>query len=79
MSADKMFEELGFRKLLDGETDILYVYDKRLMGDRILHHILFSRVSKIIFSYGDDTDKTCGIGMQELKAINKKCEELGWI
>lgn len=76
--ADKMFKELGFDKKLDTDTDILYRYKKRLMGDLCIHNILFSKISKLIFSYGIDIDQTCAIGMQELQAINKKVEELGW-
>lgn len=77
-NADKMFEKLEFRKVLDTDTDILYRYKKRLMGDLIIHNILFSKVSKIIFSYGTDIDQTCGIGIAELQAINEKVKELGW-
>ena len=77
--ADEMFEELEFEKKLDTDTDILYRYKKRLMGDICIHNILFSKVSKLIFSYSIDIDETCGIGMKELQAINEKCKELGWL
>lgn len=76
--ADEMFEELGFEKKLDTDTDVLYRYKKRLMGDIYIHNILFAKFSKLIFSYGIDIDQTCGIGIQELQAINKKVKELGW-
>ena len=74
--ADEIFEQLEFRKVLDTDTDILYRFRKRLMGDLIIHNILFAKVSKLIFSYGTDIDQTCGIGMPELQAINEKVKEL---
>lgn len=77
--ADDMLKELEFEKILDTDTDILYRYKKRLMGDMCIHNILFSKISKLVFSYGIDIDQTCAIGMQELKAINEKCKELGWL
>ena len=77
--ADELFEKLEFKKILDTETDTLYRFKKKLMGDLIIHNILFSKVSKIIFSYGIDIDQTCGIGIPELQAINEKVKELQWI
>ena len=68
--ADKMFEELGYVK----ESDFYY-HSKE---DAVKHkHIKFYKnqkefivESKLNFSYE--------ITMQELKAINKKVEELKW-
>ena len=76
--ADKMFEKLEFRKILDTDIDTLYRFKKRLMGDLIIHNILFTKVSKLIFSYGTDIDQTCAIGIEELQAINEKVKELHW-
>ena len=67
-----------FQKILDTDTDILYRFKKRLMGDLIIHNILFAKISKLIFSYGTDIDQTCAIGIPELQAINEKVKELGW-
>lgn len=77
--ADEMFEKLEFKKILDDDIEVVYKFDKRLMGDRCIQHIMFSRVSKIIFSYGIDVEQNCGIGLKELQAINEKCKELGWL
>ena len=70
--ADKMFEELGYYKDFDEMT---HEYRKKCDGD--LFEIDFwldeKEVSK---NYYRDAGY---ITMQELQAINKKCEELGWI
>lgn len=67
-TADKMFEELGF-ELYENKRRIEYFKDNR--------EIIFYKTKETFIS-------SCGIGcidinMQELKAINKKCEELGWL
>lgn len=72
MEADKMFEELG------------YVLTKERFAGEVVEH-RYQKASKIItfkikekyFIVVDLAED--GIDMQELKAINKKCEELGWI
>ena len=66
-TADEMFEELGFVKFED-EINIKY-----FCGG---HEIWFYKRIKEI-------ESCCGIGseyinLQELQAINKKVEELGW-
>lgn len=68
--ADKMFSKLDFNKY-EFDTYIDYLSRKNS------HGITFRKDTKQI-------DSHCGIGseyisMQELKAINKKCKELGWI
>ena len=65
--ADKMFEELGYIKDETGD-EIIYQLNN--------HEICFL-LNRKMFDCG------CGIvrdviNMQELKAINKKVEELGW-
>lgn len=75
--ADKMFEKLGYIK----ESEYYYHIPEReeSIGKFIpkLKHIRFLKNSKEVvcesllqFSYE--------VNMQELKAINKKVEELGW-
>ena len=70
MSADDMFEQLGYEKEYYRADDITYSlksednkYDK--------NYITFYFDSEIVY-----VDKS--ISMQELKAINKKVKELGW-
>ncbi len=64
-TADMMFEELGYKKFHENSTDVRYSTSSH----------------EIIAFYGavKTFDKnTYPINMQELQAINKKCEELGW-
>lgn len=63
-----MFSQIGFIKYED-TNNIKYFYGSR--------EIWFYKQMKQI-------ESCCGIGsefidMQELRAINKKCEELGWM
>lgn len=63
--ADKMFEKLGYGKFYENSTDIRYS----------------NECNEIIAFYGavkTFEKNTYPINMQELKAINKKAEELGW-
>lgn len=68
--ADKMFEELGYLKLNDLNNKIKTVY-RNNKGKHIQFNHLVKRVSF------EGTSRW--IDMLELKAINKKCEELEWI
>lgn len=69
--ADKMFEELGYGIV---NNNLILVYERQ-QEYSVKDYICFYLESKII-----ETQKFyCGITMQELQAINKKCEEMGWI
>lgn len=65
MNAEEMFEKLGYKKVPLNSSECLYYekYDE---------HFSFDLISKEI--------GVCDyyITMEELKAINKQCEELGW-
>lgn len=72
MSADEMFRELGYRKNLDNEYEVEYyigdiyiTFDKeeKTIQKRVEYELVF------LAKY---------ITMQELQAINKKVQELGW-
>lgn len=69
MNADKMFEELGYKKIV-----------RNYKSGRVYEYVT-DELSCIDFMCEDKSVKVWNIGMsmQELKAINKKCEELGWI
>jgi hypothetical protein len=68
--ADKMFEELGYKKTGTQVAIKIFCYTKATI--------------KINF-YSDKTISATDFGgfyilnMQELKAINQKCKELGWL
>lgn len=70
MSGDEMFEELGYEKLEKGNWSIGYFTNEDL--------ILFLKEKKLVALHKNGSDSPA-MPMQELKAINKKCEELGWI
>ena len=71
-NADKMFEELGYKKVIDSELEIVYQY-----GNTVCITIAFYKISKMVQSY-DEKNKSLGLTMPELKAINEKVKELGW-
>lgn len=76
--AKEMFEELGYRKtdLLKGKSvhyenkdyeTAISIFDNE--KGRYIH----------IYALGDTYQDSGFIGVEELKAINKYCEELGWL
>ena len=80
MSAREMFEELGYKFIR--ECEYYLFYEKALKEDAEYEndylHISFEKLDKaFIKTYGDDNSPEI-IDMQELKAINKQVEELGW-
>ena len=73
-TADKMFEELGYEKIEDIRTNKGVIYSIKT------GHGTYSEYRTILFIL--ETKRICTneyITMQELQAINKKVEELGWI
>ena len=77
-SADKMFcEELGYKKEKYTGKNIIFYY--QLNGASEKYGIEFDLDNKEITPLCKSKDnKAIYITMQELKAINKKVEELGW-
>lgn len=68
--ADEMFKELGYEKHYYKEQfEILYI-KKGYIGINKFYFNLIDKNIKIGIDYN--------LNMQELKAINKKVEELGW-
>ena len=66
--ADKIFEELGYKKIVGETTEVFTL-------TRASKNIAFSKLINRIRIYG----KYDFIDMQELKAIYLKCKELCWI
>ena len=80
MSAKEMFEELGYKELIKHKTYMFYIKELRenpeYENDYI--HLEFDFIDKTMCkSYGDD-NSVYEITLEELKAINKQIEELGW-
>lgn len=76
--ADKLFEELGYKKEILSNKKIKYSNNSSCYNI-----IIFYLYNKTFFSEEIDEDYEMNQGatlnMQELKAINLKCKELGWI
>lgn len=64
MNADEMFEELGYEKIHDNKRRIVYS----------------NYLARIVFKIKDQwIDINMNLDILELQAINKKCQELGWL
>lgn len=71
--ADKIFEELEYKCECRYKNLVLIYYKNNTC-------IQFDKEQKTFCKFEDSDDYViCDISMQELQAINKKCEELGWI
>lgn len=74
LSADEMFEKLGYEILFKDKDIIQYEFEGFYMDTEIRFDLKWQTVLKEYF-----TGESQEISIQELQAINKKCEELGWI
>ena len=72
--ADKMFDELGYVKIIENNIKILYEKEGRFW-DKEISFDLIDRQIRVEMGAGDSEPIT----MQELQAINIKVKELGWI
>ena len=74
-TADELFEELGYKSIPKNPYqiyDIKYYKD----DDNVFY---FDFKTQTIGKSGEYDSMCDGIKIQELQAINKKCQELGWI
>lgn len=81
--ADKMFEELGYKKVEDKyniDYNKIYSFTN---GDRVREQIRFCKLDKYVhienFNYDSGVIFGKFLDMGELQAINKKVLELGWL
>ena len=72
--ADRMFSDLGYRKF---ERSPHHVYAIRYYKDD--DNVIYFYDDKTFFKGGQYSEYCDYITVAELKAINKKCEELGWL
>lgn len=70
--ADKLFKDLAYKKE-DYNPDVIYYTN--IFNDDIYYTFNKNTKKFHFIENGEAGD----ISMEELKAINKKCEELGWI
>ena len=73
MTAKEMFEKLGYKQKI--QNDVIYYFKEvnipKQYGSSIFYHINFILKDKEIFI-------SRNLLLEELKAINKQIEELGW-
>lgn len=74
--ADKLFEELGYEKQIE-VNHCGISYKKRLENGKI-RYIEFIETESFVIAR-DNYYEYIYLHMEELKAINTKCKELGWI
>lgn len=70
-TADEMFEELGCKPKENQLNQLQYINENDTV---IAFNLDYKTVA--VYNYYDGFEY---IEMQELQAINKKCEEMGWI
>lgn len=74
MTAKEMFEKLGYQRNAEKE-EIIYLIETK--GSFYYQEIIFNLLQKVIVIDGNFLE--VAIERDLLKAINKQCEELGWI
>ena len=72
MNADEMFKKLGYEK---HSSKIHERFDLYSPDDEHLVKVVFNNKTKRLAIHCDGE----ALDMQELQAINKKVEELGWL
>ena len=71
-TADELFKELGYEKIRNNKDFEVYRKNDYNIID-------FERDDKRVYKSAKYDTTSDGITMKELQAINKKCQELGWI
>ena len=80
-TAKEMFEKLGYKQLGSFKPDdnyIIIAYEKKLYGDK--EYIYFYGANEIRICLEDKKGRIYPpiVELEELQAINKQIEELGW-
>lgn len=80
--ADEMFKELGYEENED-KYRIDYYLSQNYTHFKVIKKIFFYKIEKYIcleqWNVTEGIKTSTNITIQELQAINKKCEELGWL
>lgn len=77
MTAREMFEAIGSVPFF--KTKDLIIYENFPDNEKERINVVFYLKIKQIRVYYVETDEDVFINMPLLKAINKQCEELGWL
>nr|DAP59146.1 MAG TPA: hypothetical protein [Caudoviricetes sp.] len=76
MSADEMFKELGYKKYTSDDC-ITYMKDLFMITFIIDNKTFITEYKQGDYNFPEI--RPFEIPIKELQAINKKCQELGWI
>lgn len=79
MTAKEMFEKLGYHENDRPFRDSPISYFIRLNYKHYVEILFFLSGKKVIYSSTNSINDCVEISMPELKAIQKQCEELGWL
>lgn len=71
-TADEMMKELGYEKHSSKSNERFDLYSPN--NERLIRIVFNLRTKRIAIHCDNDA-----LDMQELQAINKKCQELGWV
>lgn len=74
-TAKEMFEDLGYEKVpkyCEEFIPYIHKYDDGIV-------IQFDLDARTVIKFYVNNNECCYITSRELKAINKQCEELGWL
>ena len=79
--ADKLFEELGYEKIDNNKIKYIRFIRQvnKTTNESINFHKIFKKVEVYFYDFEDRQELTKPISIEELKAINLKCKQLGWI
>lgn len=75
-TADEMFKDLGYKKIVDTPTN--FIYQNKKNNKEIRFYKIYKCVEISLIEFDESEENSIFFTMQELQAINKKVEELGW-
>ena len=76
-TADEMFLELEYEKNVDTPTN--FIYQSKKNNKEIRFYKTDKCVEISLIEFEDYEGNSIFFTMQELQAINKKCQEFGWL
>ena len=80
MSAKEMFETLGYELKLQNDSHILYSKPMEIGEIKILFKINIGEITKYSHISPDwEVEQILTLWFDEIKALNKQIEELGWL
>ena len=82
MSAKEMFEKLGYKQLGSFKPDDNYIviaWDKEKHGDRFTIYFYGDKEVRVVMETKRGEIYPPIVELEELQAINKQIEELGWL